>query len=184
MKSPIVLCAGLVLVIATAALAQRPRSVSSDTATTTSAAPTPVPAPAPTTFKAKYEGGVFGINRKMNGTLTFDDANSRIVFRDEKQKELISIPYNSLTGAFADTHAVQPKSATIASNMPSIYALPARFIKTKVQYLTIQYNDPDSKVSGVTSFKVANKELLASVLSTLAGKAGLSQRGDVYIRKN
>lgn len=184
MKSPTVLCAGLVLVIATAAVAQRPRNVSSDSATTTSATPSPAPAPAPTTFKAKYEGGVFGNNRKINGTLTFDDVNTRIVFRNEKQKEVISMPYNSLTSAFADTHAVQPKSATIASNVPSIYALPAHFIKTKVQYLTIQYNDPDSKVSGVTSFKVANKELLASVLSTLAGKAGLSQRGDVYVRKN
>ena len=61
--------------------------------------------------------------------------------------------------------------------------MPARFIKTKVQYLTIQYNDPDSKVSGITSFKIENKELLQSVLVTLAEKAEMSKRGEVYVKK-
>ena len=178
MKSPIVLCIGVVLATATLALAQRPRTVTADTASSTA----PAPPPAPTTFSAKYEGGVFGYNHKINGTLTFDDANNRLVFRDEKQKEVLSIPYGVMTGAFADTHSVQPKSATIASHVPYI-GLPAQFIKTKVQYLTIQYDDPDSNASGITSFKVANKELLASVLSTLAGKAGMIQRGGIFVKK-
>lgn len=167
----------LAVTVTVVASAQRPRTITAE-----STEPSAIP-PAPTTFKAKYEGGVFGYDHKMNGTLSFDDANNRLVFRDEKQKEMLSFPYNSLTGAYGDTHSVQPKSATIASHLPYI-GLPAQLIKNKVEYLTIQYDDPDSRAAGLTSFKVADKQLLASVVSTLASKAGLTQRGQVYIRKN
>jgi len=64
-----------------------------------------------------------------------------------------------------------------------IFTLPARFIKTKVRYLTLQYSDPDSKVNGITSFKLENKEILASVLATLAQKAEMTKRGDIYVKK-
>ena len=176
------LAAGVVLVmmIAGAALAQRPRTMTQDKVEpATNVTPPP---PAPATVKAKYEGGVFGHNKKMEGTLNFDETNQRLVFRDGKQKEIISVPYNAITGAYGDTHAVQPSAATIASHIPYI-GLPASFIKTKVRYLALQYNDPDSKVSGVTSFRLENKDILDSVLNTLAGKAGLQPRGDVFIKK-
>jgi len=177
------LVTGVVLVVITAgaALAQRPRTMNQDkTEATTNVPPPP---PAPQTVKAKYEGGVFGYNKKMDGSLTFDDANQRLVFKNDKQKEILFIPYNALTGAYADTHSVRPAASTVASNIPSIYALPAHFIKTKVRYLTLQYSDPDSKVAGVTSFRLENKDILDSVLNTLAGKAGLNKRGDVYVKK-
>jgi hypothetical protein len=61
--------------------------------------------------------------------------------------------------------------------------LPARFIKHKVRYLTIQYSDPDSKISGVTSFKLENQEILQSVLATLANKTNMTLRGDIYVKK-
>ena len=175
--------AGLVLamMIAGATPAQRPRTINQDKAET--AANVPSPPPAPQTVKAKYEGGVFGYNKKIDGTLNFDDANQRLVFKDSKQKELLFVPYNAVTGAYADTHSVRPAAATVASNIPSIYALPAHFVKTKVRYLTLQYDDPDSKVKGVTSFKLENKDILDSVLNTLAGKAGLNKRGDVFVKK-
>jgi len=163
------------------ASAQRPR-MSNDDASKPEPTATP-PAPAPQTVKAKYEGGVFGYPKKLDGTLTFDDVNQRLLFRNEKQKEVLFVPYNALTGAYGDTHSVRPAAATVASNIPSIYALPAHFIKTKVRYLTLQYNDPDSKASGVTSFRLENKDLLDSVLNTLANKAGLTKRGEVFIRK-
>jgi hypothetical protein len=180
---------GLRLVAATAlvigsvyaAPAQRPRSMNQETDTATKTTP-PAPAPAPQTVKAKYEGGVFGHNKKMGGTLSFDDTNSRLVFRDGKQKEILSFPYNSLTGAYGDTHSVQPAAATIASHIPYV-GIPASFIKTKVRYLALQYNDPDSKVAGVTSFKLENKAILDSVLNTLAAKASLTPRGDIFVRK-
>lgn len=170
----------LVMMIAGTAVAQRPRTMNQDKAEATTNVPPP---PAPATVKAKYEGGVFGYNKKMEGTLNFDEANQRLVFKDGKQKEILFVPYNAITGAYGDTHSVRPAAATVASNIPSIYALPAHFIKTKVRYLTLQYNDPDSKVAGVTSFRLENKDILDSVLNTLAGKAGLNKRGDVFIKK-
>jgi hypothetical protein len=171
----------LVMMIAGAAVAQRPRAMNQDKADP--AANVPPPPPAPPTVKAKYEGGVFGYNKKIDGTLNFDDANQRLVFKDGKQKEILFIPYNALTGAYADTHSVRPAAATVASNIPSIYTLPAHFIKTKVRYLTLQYSDPDSRVMGITSFRLENKDILDSVLNTVAGKAGMSKRGDVFVKK-
>src|SRR6185295_6823005 len=147
----------------TGAYAQRPRSMDPQP---DPAAKTAAVKPAPKTVKAKYEGGVFGYKKTMEGTLTFDDDNNRLIFKDKTPPKEISIPYDSITSAFADTHKKRPAAATVASNMPTIYSLPARFIKTKVRYLTLQYDDQDSHVSGVTSFKLENKELLESVLTT------------------
>jgi hypothetical protein len=168
------------MIAAQAALAQRPRTMTQDT--TGPSTNMPPPPPAPQTVKAKYEGGVFGYNKKMDGTLSFDDANQRLVFRNEKQKEILFVPYNAVTGAYADTHAVQPAAATVASHIPYV-GLPASFIKTKVRYLALQYDDPDSKVAGVTSFRLENKDILDSVLYALANKSALTKRGDVYIKK-
>ena len=167
----------LIGALLTGAFAQRPRTAEPEPAKTNA------PAPAPKTVKAKYEGGVFGYTKTMEGTLTFDDVNERLVFKDKKPPKEIHIPYESITSAFADTQKRRPSAATVASHIPSIYALPAQFFKTKVRYLTLQYNDPDSKVSGITSFKLDNKELLESVLTTLANKAGMTLRGDIYIKK-
>jgi hypothetical protein len=157
--------------------AQRPRAVD------TSPNKTATVAPAPKTVKAKYEGGVFGHNKTMEGTLTFDDNGDRLVFKNKEQKEVLSIPYNAVTSAFADTQKRRPAAATVASSVPLIYALPAAFIKTTVRYLTLNFNDPDTHVSGITSFRLENKEILASVLQTLAEKVGMEARGEVYIKK-
>ena len=106
----------LLTAVTFAALAQRPRTLSQDSAEP--ATNTPTPPPAPQTVKAKYEGGVFGYNHKMEGTLTLDDPNQRLVFRNQKQKEILFVPYNAITGAYADTHSVRPAAATAASNIP------------------------------------------------------------------
>ena len=146
-------------------------------------AQTPAPAPAPKTVKAKYEGGVFGYTKTMEGSLTFDDGNNRLLFKDKKPPKELHIPYEAITSAFADTQKRQPAAATVASQVPLIYSLPAHFIKTKVRYLTIQFQDPYSKVSGITSFKLENKQMLESVLKALAEKTGMTLRGDVYVKK-
>jgi hypothetical protein len=161
------------------AKAQRPRAID-NTPTRATAAKV---APAPQTVKVKYEGGVFGYNRTMEGTLTFDDTNSRLVFKNKVQKELFFIPYNAVTSAFADTQKRRPAAATVASAIPLIYALPAQFIKTKVRYLTMNFYDPDTHVTGITSFRMENKEILASVLQALAEKADMIARGEVYVRQ-
>lgn len=170
----------LLITFSFTAAAQRPRAITNDS--TQPATVTPPP-PAPSTVKAKYEGGIFGHPHKKTGTLTIDDGNSRLTFRDEKKKELFSIPFGSVTGAYGDTHSVQPKAATVLSNVPTIFALPARLVRTNVRYLTLQYDDPDSKVSGTTSFKLDDQQTLESVLNAVATKAGLTQRGQVYVRK-
>src|SRR5260370_41303452 len=170
----------LLIAITSVALAQRPRTLTQDSAEP--ATNTPTPPPAPSTVKAKYEGGVFGYNHKMEGTLILDDTNERLLFRNDKQKEILFVPYNAITGAYGDTHSVRPAAATAASNVPYV-GFPLGLIKTKVRYLTLQYSDPDSKVSGVTSFRLENKDILDSVLATLAGKAGLTKRGEIFVKK-
>ena len=160
------------------AVAQRPRSMEREPEQKA-----PAPPPAPKSVKAKYEGGVFGYTKTMEGTLTFDDENERLVFKDKKPPKEIHIPYNAIASAFADTQKRRPAAASVASAVPVIFTLPARFIKTKVRYLTIQYSDPDTKVTGITSFKLENKEILASVLAALGEKAEMTQRGDIYVKK-
>jgi hypothetical protein len=171
----------VLLVAGVTAQAQRPRTVQTTDTTTTAGTTQPPPA-APQTIKVNYEGGVFGYNKKMDGTITFDDANSRLLFRNKYQQEIFSIPYNSIASAFADTKSKRPVAADVASRV-TIFAMPAMLIKKKFRYLTLQYNDPDTRISGTTSFKMENKDILASALYTLAQKAELTQRGEVYVKR-
>jgi hypothetical protein len=175
------------LFLAVGAQAQRPPAGSA-TPTPAPQTKSPVPGvatnvpPAPSTVPVKYEGGVFGYNKKMDGTLTFDDQNRRLVFREKKtNQEKFSINYDAIASAFADTQSKRPVAADIASRVFP-YGLPALLIKKKFRYLTLQFNDQDSNANGITSFKMQNKEILASVLYTLANKAGMTQRGEIFVR--
>src|SRR5258705_89290 len=170
-----------VALIAGAALAQRPRSTTPTQNTdqnipegSTPTLPTTPPVPAPSTVNAKYEGGVFGYTKKMNGTLNFDDENKRLVFRDKNGKEILFVPYDAITGAFNDIKKVQPSAGTVAEHLPLPGAgIAGALIKTTVRYLSLQYSDEDSRVSGIAAFKLDNQEIMDSVLFTLANKAGL-----------
>ena len=157
--------------------AQRPRAI--DTTVDASKA---APAPAPQTMKAKYEGGVFGC-KAQEGTLNFDDTNQRLLFRDKKQKEVFFIPYNAVASAFADTQKRRPSAATVGQHVPFPGFGLLGLLKTKVRYLTLQYSDPDTNVSGVTSFRLENKDLVDSAVYAVANKSGLTPRGDIYVRK-
>ena len=168
----------LTALLAAAVCAQRPRAA--DTSAPTDATKA-TPAPAPQTMKAKYEGGIFGYNKALDGTLSFDDTNQRLLFRKEN-KELFFIPYNAVSATFADTQKRQPAAATVAQHVPYV-GWPLGLIKTKVRYLTLQYSDPDTHVSGITSFKLANKDLVDSVVYAVANKAGLVPRGEIYVKK-
>ena len=172
----------LVLTVAAcvAGYAQRPRNI--EPATTPTDASKAAPPQAPQSMKAKYEGGVFGHSRTMEGTLSFDDTNKRLLFRNKQNKDVLFIPYHAVLSAFADTQKRRPAAATVASHIPYI-GFPLGFIKTKVRYLTLQYSDTDTNVSGVTSFRLDNKALVESAVYTLANKAGLTPRGEIYVRK-
>jgi len=170
----------LLVVLLTSVFAQRPRTMDPEPAAKTPTTTTTKPAPKST--KAKYEGGVFGYRKTMDGTLIFDDENNRLLFKDNKPPKEISIPYEAINSAYADTQKRRPAAATVASHIP-FYGFPAGFIKTKVRYLTVQFEDPDSKVSGITSFKLDNKDVLESVVVALAEKTGMTKRGDIYVKK-
>ncbi|HKP47750.1 MAG TPA: hypothetical protein VJT50_14210 [Pyrinomonadaceae bacterium] len=166
----------LTSLLTVAAFAQRPRSMEP-----TDASKATPPAP-PQTMKAKYEGGVFGHTHTMDGTLSFDDTNSRLLFKKDGQ-EVLFIPYNAVTSAFADTQKKRPTAATVASNVP-YFGFPLGLIKRKVRYLTLQFSDPDTHVSGVTSFRLENQSIVDSALYALAQKANLSPRGTIYVKKH
>ena len=168
----------LTLTLGVAVYAQRPRTA--DPAPSDASKATP--AAAPQTMNAKYEGGVFGHTKTMEGTLAFDDTNERLVFRNDQRKDVFFIPYAAVASAFADTQKRRPGAASVGQYIPYI-GFPLGFIKTKVRYLTIQYSDPDTNVSGVTSFRLANKDLVDSAVYALANKSGLTARGDIYVRK-
>ena len=193
-----ILCLSVfVAIAASVATAQRPRPVSNEptprtdsskttTATTnttaraTTATTTTAPvAPAPQSVRAKYEGGLVGFSKKMTGTLNFDDLNQRLVFRNEANKELLSIPYSAIVSAYPDT---QSRTSTAASVIGTVVPF-AGLIKTKYRYLAMQYRDPDTQTSGTTSFKIDTRELIALMLAAIGDKAGLTQRGDAYIRR-
>ncbi|MDT4895587.1 MAG: hypothetical protein QOH25_664 [Acidobacteriota bacterium] len=174
----------LVALVASAAIAQGPRAATKDT-TPPAGVSAPKPPPAPQTFKAKYEGGIFGYNKKQDGTLSFDDVNKRLVFRNKEQKEVLAIPYSAVTGAYSDTKAGRPKAAQVVGALPLPYGanMLSWLARKKYRYLTLQYDDADARARGVTSFKVENKELLNSVLNTLAEKAELEAHGEIFIRR-
>ena len=177
--------AGLLVALMTgAAFAQGPRATANDT-TQTASVTAAKPAPAPPTFKAKYEGGIFAYTKKQDGTLSFDDANNRLVFRNKEQKEVLSIPYSAVMGAYADTKAGRPKAAQVVGAIPLPYGanMLSWLARKKYRYLTLQFNDTDTGARGLTSFKVDTKVLLTSVLHTLAEKAELEARGDGFIRR-
>lgn len=136
----------------------------------------------PEVVKAKYEGGLFGYAKKVDGTLAFDDVNRRLLFRKKDQAELLSVSYDAIVAASAETQSKRPKATDVIGSA-SILTMPAKLIKKKHRYLVLQYKDPDTEASGTTSFKLENKEVLDSMLSALASKAGLTARGEIYVRQ-
>ena len=165
-------------ITASAGFAQ-PRPVD---ATTKPAASTPA-SPAPASFEAKYEGGMFGFNRKEEGTLKFDDANDRLVFFGKDQKEKFHIPYKSVLVIYPQSKSVTSTAGNVVRHIPLPGAGLAGLIREKRRYLVMHFDDPDVETArGVLNFKLENKALLDSVLQTLADKAELTQRGDAYYR--
>jgi hypothetical protein len=95
------------------------------------------------------------------------------------------MPYSAVMGAYGDTKAGRPKAAQVVGALPLPYGanMLSWLARKKYRYLTLQFEDVDTNARGLTSFKVENKELLNSVLSTLAEKAELEARGEGFIRR-
>lgn len=144
--------------------------------------PAPTTKPAPSTFVAKYEGGVFGFDRKETGTLKFDDVNERLVFLGEDKKEKFGIPYQAMLIVYADEKSVTSTTGNVIKYIPLPGAGLAGLIKEKKRYLVMQFDDPDVDAKGTTSFKLEDKDLLESVVHAVGQKAKMKPRGEAYIR--
>jgi hypothetical protein len=189
----------LAVMLAPAALAQRQRQMGDSPKPVPTPAPeqtqdaqprpkvvVPVPPAPPKVVPAKYMGGFAGMRKKQEGMLTFDDRNQRLVFRDKNEKEIISISYDAVMVTFADTEtrrALGNGTSQVLMSGIGILGAPALLFKKKFQYLTIEFEDPETYLKGTTQFKLANKDLIDSVAYALAQKAGLSQQGEVYTRR-
>ena len=75
--------------------------------------------PAPASFAAKYEGGMFGYSKKEEGTLKFDDDNSRFVFFGKDGKEKFAIPYKAMLVVFPQSQSVKSTTGTVVSTTTS-----------------------------------------------------------------
>jgi hypothetical protein len=138
---------------------------------------------APVSFKAKYEGGMFGFSKKEEGTLKFDDANFRLVFFDKNNKERFGIPYSTLIVLYPNTESVQSGTGKVVQHVPVMGAgIVGAFMKKNVRYMIINFDDTDMGVKGTTSFRLESAELLQSVIQTLGTKAEMQPRGDAYFR--
>lgn len=147
-------------------------------------APTP-PAP-PKVVPAKYMGGFAGYRKKQEGMLTFDDRNQRLVFRDKNEKEVISISYDAVMVAFADHETrrlMGDGTRSVVLGTAGVLGLPGLLFKKKFEYLTIQFEDPETYLKGVTQFKLKDQEIIDSVAYALAQRAGLVQQGAIYTRR-
>ena len=139
--------------------------------------------PAPNSFEAKYEGGMFGYSKSEKGALKFDDTNERIVFYGKDQKEKFSIPYKSMVVVYPNSKSQRSTTGRVVGAIPVPGAgIAGLFMREKLRYLIINFEDPQVDAKGTVNFKLANKELLASVVQTLGDKAQMTQRGDAYFR--
>ncbi len=146
----------------------------------------PVPPAPPKVVPAKYMGGFASYRKKQEGMLTFDDRNQRLVFRDKNEKEVISISYDAVMVAFADHETrrlMGDGTKSVVLGTAGIFGLPGMLLKKKFEYLTIQFEDPETYLRGTTQFKLKNKEIIDSMAYALAQRAGLVQQGAIYTRR-
>lgn len=138
---------------------------------------------APQTFEARYEGGLFGYNKKEKGKLKFDDDNKRLIFYNEEGREMFFLPYKALLVIYPNTEKVQSGTGKTVGAIPLPgTGLGGALMKKKKNFLVVRFDDPDVDVQGTMSFLLDTDELLESVVHTLGEKAELTRRGDAYYR--
>ncbi len=137
----------------------------------------------PDSFKVKYQGGLFGFNKKQSGTIGFDDINKRLIFFGKDGKEKFSIPYKAILVIYPSTKKVQAGSGRAVGAVPVPgSSILGSLIKKKKNYLIVQFKDPDVGAEGKINFLMDTQKILASAINTLGQKAEMKQRGDSYLR--
>lgn len=136
----------------------------------------------PASFKARYEGGIFGSSGKENGTLKIDDANERIVFYRKDGKEMFTIPFKALLVVYPDSKEHVSKTGNIISRLPLPGAGLAGLKSSSSKYLVITFDDPDVEAKGTANFKFDDKQMLLTFIDAVGAKARLKKRGEAYYR--
>ena len=142
----------------------------------------PVPANLPASFEARYEGGIFGNSRKEKGNLKFDDANERVVFNGQDQKEMFSIPYSALLVIYPDSKTSVSQTGNVVSRLPLPGAGLAGLLSKSSKYLIVRYDDQDVEAEGTANFRFDDRNLLLTFINALGSKAKMKQKGDAYYR--
>ncbi len=138
--------------------------------------------PLPESFKARYDGGIFGSTGKEKGYFKFDDTNERAVFYREDNKELFSIPYASLLVIYPDSKEHVSTAGNVISRLPLPGAGLAGLSTSESKYLVLTFDDPDVDAKGTANFKFNDKELLLTFIDALGTRAKMKQRGQAYYR--
>jgi len=136
----------------------------------------------PDSFKARYDGGIFGSTGKQKGYFKFDDANERVVFYREDGREMFTVPYASLLIIYPDVKEHMSQTANVISRLPLPGAGLAGLKSTESKYLVITFDDPDVDAKGTANFKFNDKELLLTFIDALGTRAKMKQRGQAYYR--
>ena len=134
-------------------------------------------------YKAKYEGGMFGFSEKEPGTLKFDGNNYRLVFFGKDNKELFGIPYDAIQVIYPQSKTVQSTGGKVMERVPLPGAgIAGIFMKDKTRYMIINFDDPEVNAKGTVNFKFDSQGMLNSAIQTLGNKAEMQQRGDAFFR--
>lgn len=134
-------------------------------------------------FAAQYEGGMFGFSEKEKGILMFDEENERLVFTDKNKKERFSVPYKSINVIYPQPKRVQSTGGKVMERIPIPgAAIAGIFMREKLRYMILNFDDPDIEAKGSMNFKFDNKDLLAAAILAIGEKAKLKQRGDAFYR--
>jgi hypothetical protein len=135
------------------------------------------------TFKVKYEGGLFGYSRKEEGTIRFDDANFRLIFFNQENKERFSIPYKSIVLIYPHAESVQSTTGKVVQNVPLPGAgIAGMFIKDKKRYMVVNFEDSEFNRKELINFKMESWKLLEKAIETLGNKAEMQERGEAFYR--
>ena len=135
------------------------------------------------TIAVKYQGGLFGYNKKEHGTIRFDDINERLSFYGEDGKERFSIPYSALLVVYPSQKKVQSGTGRAVGAIPVPGAsIGGLFMKKKKNYLVLNFDDQDIEAKGAINFLVDTPDLLSDSIYTIGEKAEMKRRGDSYFR--
>ena len=136
----------------------------------------------PAAFPARYEGGIFGARKKQKGSLRFDDANERLVFYRQDDREMFSIPYASFVVIYPDSKENMTQTGNVMSKMPLPGAGLFGLATTSAKYLVINYDEVEVDAQGTANFRFDKKDQLVAFIDALGTRAKMVKRGDAYYR--